>query len=329
MVKVKIISDDEVKTIMNGKWLDGLEIIKKSFEYRQNDKIILPEKSSQIFDEDTQNRINCMPSTLLEENVCGVKWVSVFPTNSKINLQTVNGITVISEIETGNPYAIISSSWLTKYRTAGVAALASKYLAKKNNRIIGFIGAGQEARMHFELFKLTHPTIKVCKVSSKTHKSCLNFINEFKDKYKDVEFVTCDDNFEKAIRGSDIIITAISGQQDVLKAKWIDKANFYVHVGGYEDEFDVALKSDKIICDEWNAVKHRGSQTISKMYKAGILKDENIYADLSEIISGKKLGRTDKDRFIYFNSVGMAYEDIMLAKYIYDISENLGKYVEI
>jgi len=45
--------------------------------------VLFPEKIVQIFDDETQNRINCLPATLLSEKVCGVKWVSVFPPNPK------------------------------------------------------------------------------------------------------------------------------------------------------------------------------------------------------------------------------------------------------
>lgn len=329
MTKVKVISEKQVIKIMQNHWTDGINQIKKSFIHRGKNRVILPEKSSQIFDPISQNRINCMPSTLLDENICGIKWVSVFPTNANKNIENVNGITLLSEIETGQPIAIVNSTWLTKFRTAGVAALASEYLAKKDSKSIGFIGAGEEAKMHLEVFKHMHPSIKECRVSSRTHKSCVKFVEFLSKKYEDINFTICDNNFEKAIRGSDIVVTAISGQEAVLKADWLDKANFYVHVGGFEDEYDVALKADKIVCDEWDAVKHRGSQTISKMYQDGLLDDENIYAELSEIILEKKDGRDEKDRFIYFNSVGMAYEDVLLAKFVYDKSEEVGNILEI
>lgn len=329
MADLKIISEKQVIRIMEDNWIEGIEVIKESFIKRGENRVILPEKNSQIFDQKTQNRINCMPSTIIDEQVCGVKWVSVFPTNFKRNIKNVNGLTIISETVTGQPYAIVASSWLTKFRTAGVAGLASKYLAKEENEIISFIGAGEEAKMHFEIFKLLYPGLKECRISSRTHESCSRFANEFSDKYKDVKFVVCDNNFEKAVKGSDIVVTAISSQEAVLKAEWLYKANFYVHVGGFEDEYDVALKADKIVCDEWDAVKHRGSQTISKMYQDGILKDEDIYAELSEIILEEKDGRDEKDKLIYFNSVGMAYEDVLLAKFVYDKSGQYGEILEI
>ncbi len=89
MTKVKIISEKQVVKIMQNNWLDGINEIKKSFIQRGKDRVILPEKTSQIFDPVSQNRINCMPSSLLDENVSGVKWVSVFPTNASKNIENV------------------------------------------------------------------------------------------------------------------------------------------------------------------------------------------------------------------------------------------------
>ncbi len=79
------------------------------------------------------------------------------------------------------------------------------------------------------------------------------------------------------------------------------------------------------MCDDWNCVKHR-TQTISRMYKEGLLKDEDIYSDLPEIISGKNAGRTNDEEFIYFCSVGLAYLDIALSEYVYEecLKRNIG-----
>ena len=80
------------------------------------------------------------------------------------------------------------------------------------------------------------------------------------------------------------------------------------------------------MCDEWEVVKHR-SQTLCRMYKAGIINDTNIYANLSELIAGIKKGRENDDEFIYFNSVGLSYIDINFANYIYQEANKreLGK----
>ena len=194
--------------------------------------------------------------------------------------------------------------------------VAAKYLAPSKVEKIGIIGSGEEARMHFALLKHLFPTIKECRVSSRKAESEEAFIAKFKDITPDVTFVACGNDSHKCAADADIIVTAISGQAPVLKANDITKGCLYIHVGGWEDEFGVALKAKKIVCDDWEASKHR-TQTICRMYKDGILKDHDIYANLSDLISGRKKGRENDEEFIYFNSVGLSYIDLNFANYIY------------
>lgn len=154
---------------------------------------------------------------------------------------------------------------------------------------VGFIGAGEEARMHFTLLKHLFPSIRTCKVASRHSATEDRFIAEFDKIIPDVHFIACRGDNSQAVADTDIIVTAISGQAPVLKARDVRAGMLYIHVGGWEDEYGVALKADKIVCDDWNASKHR-TQTICRMYKEGLLKDKDIYADLAEIIAGQKKG---------------------------------------
>ena len=322
-IVIKTISQEDVATIFKGNVDAIYGIIEDSFKKYLEGDIIMPDKISQIFDEVSQNRINCMPATLIDEKICGMKWVSVFPSNAPKGVQNVTGIMLLSELETGFPIAVIDGTLSTKMRTAAVGCTAAKYLAPSKVETIGIIGAGEEARMHFTLLKHMFPTIKVCRVSSLNTEIEQGFIDKFKDIVPDVKFVTCNNDSHLCASGVDIIVTAISGQSPVLKAADITKGGLYIHVGGWEDEFGVAQKANKIVCDEWEVVKHR-SQTLCRMYKEGLLKDENIYANLSELIAGTKIGRENDDEFIYFNSVGLSYIDINFAYYIYEEAKKRG-----
>lgn len=322
-IKIKIISQEDVASIFKGNASGIFGIIEDSFRKYLKGDIVMPDKISQIFDEQTQNRINCMPATLIDEKVCGMKWVSVFPSNAPKGIQNVTGVMLLSELETGFPVAIIDGTLSTKMRTAAVGCVAAKYLAPSKVEIIGIIGAGEEARMHFTLLKHLFPTIKECRVSSLNTVIEQGFIDKFKDLVPEVHFVACDNDSYLCASGADIIVTAISGQSPVLKAANITKGGLYIHVGGWEDEYGVAQKADKIVCDEWEVVKHR-SQTLCKMYKEGLLSDNDIYANLSELINGTKKGRENDDEFIYFNSVGLSYIDINFANYIYSEANKRG-----
>lgn len=330
-ISIKIISQKDVAEIFKGNTNALFGVVENAFMKYLHGNVLFPDKISQIFDQETQNRINCMPATLLgEDMVCGMKWVSVFPTNASKGIQNVTGVMLLSEIKTGFPVAVIDGTLVTKMRTSSVGCVAAKYLAPTKVETIGIIGSGEEARMHFALLKHLFPTIKECRVSSRSSSSEEAFIAKFKDLTTDVKFIACDNDSYKCASNADIIVTAISGQAPVLKAKDITKGGLYIHVGGWEDEFEVALKAQKIVCDDWEASKHR-TQTICRMYKEGIIKDHDIYANLSDLISGKKKGRNNDDEFIYFNSVGLSYIDLNFANYIYKeaIKRGLGKEVVI
>lgn len=322
-IVIKAISQEEVASIFKSNADSVFGIIEDSFRKYLAGDIIMPDKISQIFDEESQNRINCMPATLIAEKICGMKWVSVFPSNAPKGVQNVTGIMLLSELETGFPIAVIDGTLSTKMRTAAVGCTAAKYLAPSKVETIGIIGAGEEARMHFTLLKHMFPSIIECRVCSLNTEIEQGFIDKFKTIVPEVKFISCNNDSHLCASGADIIVTAISGQCPVLKAADITKGGLYIHVGGWEDEYGVAQKADKIVCDEWEVVKHR-SQTLCRMYNEGLLGDNDIYANLSELISGTKGGREHDDEFIYFNSVGLSYIDINFARYIYEQAMERG-----
>lgn len=322
-IKVRLISEEDSRSVFKGRAASAVDVVKNALTRYNSGDTMMPDKISQIFDERTQNRINCMPATLISDRMCGVKWVSVFPTNASKGLRNVSGVILLSSTEDGLPLAVIDGTFCTRLRTAAVGTLAARYLAPSRVRTIGIIGSGEEAKMHFALLKNTFPEISECRVASRSEKSENHFIRTFKDITPDVRFTACAGNYGRCTDGADIIVTAISSQEPVLKAEHITKGCLYIHVGGWEDEYAVALKADKIVCDDWESAKHR-TQTICRMYKEGILSDADIYANLHELVSGCRTGRENDEEFIYFNSVGLSYIDLEFARHIYNEAGRLG-----
>lgn len=286
------------------------------FRFRDGD-ILFPDKIVQIFDQDTQQRINCLPATLLQKKICGVKWVSVFPTNPRrYGTQNLSAIIVLSEIEKGYPVCVMDGTLCSNMRVAAMGASAAQLLARENAEVIGFIGAGEQSKMHLLGMKSVRPGLKICKVSAKEAYEEQNFIQDMQPLLPDMEFIACNTVLKDAIVDADIIVTGTSAQAPLLKADWIKEGAFYSHIGGWEDEYKVVQMADKIVCDDWNTVKHR-AQTLSRCYKDGVITDEDIYANLIDILDGTKPGRESEKEFIYFNAVGLAYADVSIAYAMY------------
>ncbi len=303
----------------------ALETAESSLLAHRRGDVMFPEKIVQIFNDDTQERINCLPATLRAENVCGVKWVSVFPPNvPKFGLQNLTALFILSEIEKGFPLAVMEGTLASNLRVGAIGALAAKHFAPPQARTIGFIGSGEQAKMHLLAMKSALPSLAECRVSAKTAEEEQQFVSDLETILPDVEFIAAETDHARAMEGADILVTATSAQAPLLRAAWMKPGSFYSHVGGWEDEYDVAKQCEKIVCDDWNTVKHR-TQTLSRMYEDGELRDSDVYADLEEIVAGDKPGRETDDERVYFNAVGLAFVDVAIALAMYRRASEAGK----
>lgn len=301
-----------------------IDVVEKTLLAFEEGAIMFPEKIVQIFDQSTQERINCLPATMLDEKICGMKWVSVFPDNPrKYDMQNLSAIFVLSEIKNGFPVAVMEGTLASNMRVGAVGAVAAKYLAREASETIGFIGAGEQAKMHLLAMKVARPNLKVCRVSALTSAEEKEFIDQLSPIVADMEFVAAGGNAKLAVEGADIVVTATSAQAPLLKAEWVKPGAFYSHVGGWEDEYAVVEQSDKIVCDDWKTVTHR-TQTLSRMYQEGLLGNHDLHADLHELVSGDKPGRESEQERIYFNAVGLSFLDVAIALAMYRRAREAG-----
>jgi len=306
----------------------SIDTLKKSLFLFKDKRIMFPEKIVQIFNEETQERINCLPATLLDEKICGAKWVSVFPPNPRrFGVQNLSALIVLSEIEKGFPVCVMDGTLCSNMRVASMGATAAEALSRQNSETIGFIGAGEQAKMHLLGMKVVRPGLKTCKVAAISVEEEEAFIRDLSPLLPDMNFISCKTVLKDAITDADIIVTATSAQAPLLKAEWIKKGAFYSHIGGWEDEYEVVKLADKIVCDDWDTVKHR-TQTVSRCYKDGVITDSDIHGNLIDVLSGEKPGRENDEEFIYFDAVGLSYVDVSIAYAMYSRAKeaNVGRW---
>lgn len=301
--------------------MDAAEAGIKAFD---QDEVLFPEKIVQIFNDETQERINCLPATFKGRKICGVKWVSVFPPNPvKHGIQNLSAVIILSEIERGFPIAFMEGTLCSNVRVGTMGAIAAKHLARDDSQSIGFIGAGEQAKMHLIAMKTAVPSLSICRVAAKNPEEEDQFVSEMAAILPDFQFEKTSSDLQAATSDADIIVTATSAQAPLLKAEWVKPGAFYSHVGGWEDEYAVAKQSDRIVCDDWETVKHR-TQTLSRMYKDGELTDDEVYCDLVDLVTGRKPGRQSPEERTYFNAVGLAYVDVAIAIAMYERALDAG-----
>ena len=188
----------------------AIDAAEKSLLAHRRGDVMFPEKIVQIFDEATQKRINCLPATLRSEKICGMKWVSVFPPNVEQDLQNLTALFVLSEIEHGFPIAVMEGTLASNIRVAAIGALAAKHLRTAEPKVIGFIGAGEQAKMHLLAMMTIRPTLEECRVSAKTAAEEELFIEQMSPIAPSMRFVPAHTNGATAMSEADILVTATS-----------------------------------------------------------------------------------------------------------------------
>ncbi len=306
-----------------------IEIIENVISLHGKGDYVLPTKSTlrwgDINAETTSGRINSMPGYVGGDiQASGIKWISSAPMNPfKYNLPRAAGVIILNDSETLLPSVIMDGTLISAMRTGAVSGVVAKYLAKKESKVLGLIGAGVQNRTQLMAIHAICPQIQTVKVADLSRERAESFCKEMSAIVKDVSFEIVE-SAEQAVRGSDIFITATVTEKPIVQSSWVDEGSLHIHVGSHECEFDVIDQADKVVVDDWEELKHRGVETISIMYTEGKFNPENIYAELGEVVNGDKMGRESETERIYFNSVGMGIEDVAVANYIYQIAKERG-----
>lgn len=273
--------------------------------------------------ENTRGRINFLSGYVGGEiNALGMKWVGSFPSNKiNLNLPRATAIVVLNDADTGIPIAFMEGSVISATRTAAITGVAIKHLAPRNTKRIGMIGAGVLSKAHLVMMHEVLDDIEIIQLYNPTRRNGEKLKNEI-EKLTGIN-VRLVDSARAAFDGSDIALTATTTNNPIVQKDWVKPGMLTIQFAGHEFSFDAVSRADKIVCDDWNGLKHRAIMTPAKMYEAGKLSDADIYANLGAIVTGRKRGRESDEEIIHFASVGMGLSDVALAAMIYQNALNL------
>jgi ornithine cyclodeaminase len=279
-------------------------------------------------DENIYGRINAMPGFIGGEyNVLGIKWIGSGPSNLKIGLPRASVTVVLNDADTKLPIAIADGTTVSAKRTGAVGGIAIKYLAKNNAKTMLICGAGAQGRTQLEAALVECPTLNKVYIYDLYFDRSEQFAKEMNEKHG-IEVIPVK-NIKDAAEDSDIIVTVTLATEPFIEYEWLKKGALVMNMADYEVSYDCVSKADLIVCDTWEGIKHRMISTVALMYKEGIIKDEDIDAELGEIINKKKSGRENDDQIIYFNAVGMGIEDITVVAHAYRLAKEKGLGVNV
>jgi ornithine cyclodeaminase len=243
----------------------------------------------------------------------GVKVVTVFPGNAAKSLPAIMGQYLLSDARTGAPIALIDGQSITVRRTACASALASRYLSRPDARSMVMIGTGALAPHMIGAHAAVRP-IRDVAIWGRDPDKARALARSLAGRPYAVRAV---DDLAAAIGEADIVSAATLATEPLVRGKWLKPGTHVDLVGAYTPERresdDETVRRARVYVDTCAGATKEGGDVVQPL-RNGVLKPEDIVADLFELTRGEKKGRGGPDEITLFKSVGTALEDLAAAE---------------
>jgi len=326
-----ILTDDEVKKLLSME--EVMEAVELAFREKGLGRAQMPAKIY-LFYKRYNGDLRTMPSYLEELDISAVKIVNVHPDNrTKYNLPTIMAVIVLIDPKSGAPTAIMSGTTITDMRTGAAGGIAAKYLANKRSKIVGLVGAGAQARTQLMALLQVYGKLEEVRIWSRSRETKQRFVAETEPVYRHLCKIIPVEAVKEAVEGADIVVTTTPSRQPLVMNAMLSSGVHFNCIGadapGKEELDPAILKGAKIVVDDWEQASHSGE--INVPLSRGIIKKENVWAEIGEIVAGSKPGRETRDEITVFTSTGLAVQDAVTAKIAYDkaIKEGVGRFIKI
>lgn len=245
----------------------------------------------------------------------GIKLAAVAPSNAALGHPTLNGAYVLFSGATGIPLAILDAGALTARRTAAASALASRYLSRDDSKTLLVIGTGRVARQLVAAHCSVRPIEEVRIWGRNTAHARQAAEQASRDSGLRCD---CVPDVESGVAGADIISSATSAEEPVLRGEWVGPGTHIDLVGAYkptmvEADTKLVAKSDQVWIDTMEGAKDEAGDLIQAA-AAGVFSFDVVSGDMFRMSSGDVSLRKHADEITLFKSVGTALQDLAAAQ---------------
>jgi ornithine cyclodeaminase/alanine dehydrogenase len=316
MPKTRILTRSDVASLLEP--ADVVRAVEQAFAAHGRGEARMPAKVYLDLPEHDGD-FRAMPSAL--DGAAGVKWVNSHPKNpERHGLPSVMGIYVLSDPATAAPLAILDATWLTAVRTGAAAAVASKHLAKKGARTIGFVGCGVQAHTMLSAHRVIFPELEVLGADA-SRDAAKRFADEVGGRVVSLAEAS----------SADIVCTSTPVRTPVVERAWV-RDGAHVNAMGADgpgkQELDARILLDaRVIIDDWEQATHSGEVNVP--LHDGVMQREHIAGTLGEVAAGRLPGRTSEAQITLFDSTGLAVQDLAVARLVHAAAVARGIGVEL
>jgi ornithine cyclodeaminase len=242
--------------------------------------------------------------------VSGIKVVGDFVSNYAAGLPSELGLLTLYDPQTGVPQAIMDATMITACRTGAMTAVGARYLARPDARVLGHVGARGTAFWNVVLLD-TLFGLEEIRVTSRRPESREAFARQLAGVTSTPVRVVATP--EEVFDGADILVEAsrLTEPEPLLRTAWVKPGAFVVPYGTISAvELDLLDVMDKVVVDDWREAQAGRFGALRRHVDTGRLSAQSLYAELGQIVTGRKPGRERDDERILFWHRGLAILDI-------------------
>jgi ornithine cyclodeaminase/alanine dehydrogenase len=256
--------------------------------------------------------IHAMPAYLKGMRAAGLKWVSGFPQNQARGLPYIAGLFVLNDVETGFPLAVMDCTWITGARTGAATAVAASHLARPDSATAGILACGVQGRTNLEALSCVFRLTRVHAYDTVPERAA-RYAEEMRAKLG-LDIVAVG-RPEDAVRDMDLVVTSgpiLKHPTPTIPAGWLVPGAFASAV-----DFDSYWTPEALA--ELDLFGTDDTAQMTYYREVGYFaRTPEPYADLGEIVTGKKRGRSSPKQRTMSMNLGLAIEDVATARILYE-----------
>jgi len=227
---------------------------------------------------------------------------------------------ILLDPASGKLRALMAANYLTDVRTAATSAVATRHMARRDAKVLGVFGTGRQARSHIEVITAVWRFERVLVCGSSAERSrefAAAMANELGLAIEPSGARTCASQ-------SDVICTCTTSSTPILEGQWLRPGTHLNLVGAFQpakrEADSETIRRARVVVDTYEGALAEAGDLLIPM-REGVISREHVVADLHEVASGKKAGRTTADEITVFKNLGCALEDLVTATLVWQKAE--------
>lgn len=310
---MKTLTEDEVKRVLDPARV--IAAIEEAFRSRYPDTLIPVRTQLPI----SNGILLLMPCYDRRAHSLGMKLVTVCDT-APGGEGKVHATYLVLAPETGQPIAIMSATYLTELRTAATSAVATKFLAREDTRVLGIFGTGRQARAHLHVLRLVRPFDHFLISGSDQGRS-----REFAQEMARELGASVESVYSRACAAeSDVLCTCTTSKVPLFDGHLLRPGTHLNVIGAFQPHTrevdDTTVQRSRLVVDTYEGALVEAGDLIIPL-KSHIIDRNHILSDLHQVVSRKRIVRTSAEDITLFKSVGCALEDLVTAELVASAEE--------